>query len=187
MLISYISKRILQLIPLIVAISVIVFIIIQLPPGDYLTTYIQQLELAGSDVNLSHIENLKRQYALDQPTYIQYFTWIRNIVTRGDFGRSFQWNRPVSEVIGSRLGMTMLVALLTLLFVWLVSIPIGIYSATHQYSVFDYIFTFFGFIGLAVPGFFNSLIYDICDFRKYRRCDHRTIFTRICKCSLVYR
>ncbi len=157
MLVSYIAKRLLQLIPLIIAISVIVFVIIQLPPGDYLTTYIQQLELSGTDVNQSHIESLKRQYALDQPTHIQYFTWASNIVMRGDFGRSFQWNRPVAEVIGSRLQMTMTVALLTLVFVWLVSIPIGIYSATHQYSVFDYIFTFFGFIGLAVPGFLIAL------------------------------
>lgn len=158
MLLSFITKRILQLIPLLVAISIIVFTIIQLPPGDFLTTYIQQLELSGTEVSKAAVENLKKQYALDKPAYMQYFIWIKNIITRGDFGRSFQWNRPVAEVIGARLGMTMLVSFLTLLFVWLVAIPIGIYSATHQYSVFDYIFTFFGFIGLAVPGFLIALV-----------------------------
>lgn len=157
MLLSYILKRVLQLIPLLIAISLIVFIIIQLPPGDFLTVYIQQLELSGTEVNLAAVENLRSQFALDRPGHIQYFFWIRNIVMRGDLGRSFQWNRPVSEVIGGRLGMTMLVSFLTLVFVWAVSIPIGIYSATRQYSVTDHIFTFLGFIGLAVPGFLIAL------------------------------
>lgn len=158
MLLGYIIKRIFQLIPLTIAISVIVFVIIQLPPGDFLTTYIQQLELSGTEVNKSAVENLKKQYALDKPEYIQYFIWIKNIVTKGDLGRSFGWNRPVSEVIGNRLTMTMIISLLTLFFVWLIAIPIGIYSATHQYSLFDYIFTFFGFVGLAIPGFLIALI-----------------------------
>lgn len=158
MLLGYITKRLLQLIPLIIAISIIVFTIIQLPPGDFLTTYIQQLTLSGTDINMSQVESLKKQYALDKPAHIQYLIWIKNIVTKGDLGRSFQWNRPVSEVIGGRLGMTMLISFLTLLFVWLIAIPIGIYSATHQYSIFDYIFTFFGFIGLAVPGFLIALL-----------------------------
>lgn len=158
MLASYIIKRVLQLIPLIIAISIIVFIIIQLPPGDYITTYVQQLELSGNEVDQSQIESLKRQYAFDKPAYQQYFTWIKNIVTKGDFGKSFQWNLPVAEVIGSRLGITVAISFATLVFVWMVAIPIGIYSATHQYSVFDYIFTFVGFIGLAVPGFLIALI-----------------------------
>ena len=158
MLASYIIKRVLQLIPLIIAISIIVFIIIQLPPGDYITTYVQQLELSGNEVDQSQIESLKRQYAFDKPAYQQYFTWIKNIVTKGDFGKSFQWNLPVAEVIGSRLGITVAISFATLVFVWMVAIPIGIYSATHQYSVFDYIFTFIGFIGLAVPGFLIALI-----------------------------
>ena len=157
MLLNYIIQRCLQLIPLLIAISIIIFIIIQLPPGDYLTTYIQQLKLSGTDVSLSAIENLKKQYSLDQPAYIQYFVWVTNIITKGDFGQSFQWNRPVSEVIGDRLGLTMLISIITLIFVWVVSIPIGIYSATHQYTAFDYIFTFLGFIGLAVPGFLIAL------------------------------
>jgi len=158
MLASFIARRVLQLIPLIIAISIICFIIIQLPPGDYLTTYIQQLELSGTEVSESAIENLKRQYSLDKPGYVQYLTWMKNIITKGDFGRSFQWNRPVAEVIGERIGMTMAISLATLIFTWVVAIPIGIYSATHQYSIFDYIFTFIGFIGVAVPGFLIALI-----------------------------
>lgn len=158
MLLGYITKRLLQLIPLIIAISIIVFTLIQLPPGDFLTTYIQQLKLSGTDINMSQVESLKKQYALDKPMYAQYLIWIKNIVTKGDLGRSFQWNQPVTQVIGARLGMTMLISFLSLLFVWLIAIPIGIYSATHQYSIFDYIFTFFGFIGLAVPGFLIALL-----------------------------
>jgi peptide/nickel transport system permease protein len=158
MLLNYITKRILQLIPLIIAISVIVFVIIQLPPGDYLTQYIKRLELAGNDVDKSAIENLKLQYGLDKPAPVQYLMWIRNIITKGDMGRSFQWNQPVTTIIGERVGLTMTMSLLTLLFVWLLAVPIGIFSATHQYSIFDYIVTFLGFIGLAVPGFLIALV-----------------------------
>jgi len=157
MIVNYIVKRLLQLIPLLVVISVIIFVIIQLPPGDYLTTYIQQLELAGNTVSESTIINLTSQYALDKPVYVQYFRWITNIIFQGDFGRSFQWDRPVTEILESRMGTTILISLLTLLFVWIVSIPIGIYSATHQYSFFDYVFIFLGFIGLAIPGFLIAL------------------------------
>jgi peptide/nickel transport system permease protein len=158
MLLNYITKRILQLIPLIIAISVIVFVIIQLPPGDYLTQYIRRLELSGTDIDKSSIINLQKQYGLDKPASVQYFMWIKNIILHGDMGRSFQWNLPVTQVIGERIGMTMGISFLTLIFVWIIAIPIGIYSATHQYSIFDYIITFFGFIGLAVPGFLIALV-----------------------------
>lgn len=158
MLLNYITKRLLQLIPLIIAISVIVFVIIQLPPGDYLTQYIRRLELSGTAIDKSQILNLQKQYSLDKPPAVQYLTWVKNIVLQGDMGRSFQWNLPVTKVIGDRIGLTMLISFLTLCFVWLIAIPIGIYSATHQYSIFDYIITFFGFIGLAVPGFLIALV-----------------------------
>ncbi len=157
MIVKFALRRLLQLIPLLVAISIVIFGIIQLPPGDYLTTYIQQLELAGNTVSQSTIINLTQQYALDKPVHIQYFRWITNIVTKGDFGRSFVYDRPVSDILASRIGTTILISLLTLVFVWLVSIPIGIYSATHQYSFFDYVFIFIGFVGLAVPGFLIAL------------------------------
>jgi len=163
MLIGYIVKRIVQVIPLLLAISVIVFIIINLPPGDYLTTYIRQLELSGTEVSQSQIENMKRLYSLDKPMYMQYLTWMRNIITKGDFGRSFSRSLPVTEVIGERIGATMLMSLSTLIFSNLIIIPVGIYSAIRQYSLFDYIFMFIGFIGMAVPGFLIALfiIYTI--------------------------
>ncbi|QHT59626.1 ABC transporter permease [Paenibacillus lycopersici] len=157
-MLNYISYRLLQLIPLLVAISIIVFVIIQLPPGDFLTGYIQQLKLSGNDVSESAILSLKQQYGLDQSMIMQYISWIKNMVLHGDMGRSFQFNMPVADVIWPRLGLTVTISLISLIFVWIVAIPIGIYSATHQYSVLDYVFTFIGFIGVAVPGFLIALV-----------------------------
>ncbi|KIL40546.1 ABC transporter permease [Gordoniibacillus kamchatkensis] len=157
-MINYISYRILQLIPLLIAISIIVFVIIQLPPGDFLTNYIAQLKNAGNDVSESMILNLKMQYGLDKSMYMQYIIWIKNILLHGDFGRSFQYNQPVADVIGPKLTLTLVISVISLIFVWAVAIPIGIYSATHQYSPLDYVFTFIGFIGLAMPGFLIALI-----------------------------
>ncbi len=157
MLTGFILKRVVQLIPLLVLISMISFMIIQLPPGDYLTTYIDQLESSGMTVDQSMVDSLKKQYGLDSGPIQQYFIWIGNILTKGDLGRSFLWNKPVSEVLTSRLAMSMLISFLTLIFVWLLAIPIGIYSATHQYSFFDYLFSFFSFVGLALPGFLIAL------------------------------
>ncbi|GIN59073.1 MULTISPECIES: ABC transporter permease [Lederbergia] len=156
-MLHYIGHRVLQLIPLIIAISIISFALIQLPPGDYLTTYINQLELSGTEVSEGTIMSLQRQYGLDKPMYAQYFIWIKNIVLHGDFGRSFTWNEPVSDVIGERLGLTIVISILTLILTWIIAIPIGIYSAIRQYSIFDYIFTFIGFIGLAIPNFLIAL------------------------------
>lgn len=158
MLRNYIAKRILQLIPLLIAISVIIFVIIQLPPGDYLTTYIIQQETSGLEVNQSNIVLMTKQYGLDKPVYLQYFYWIKNIVTRLDFGRSFMYSLPVSQILAERLPATIGISLLSLIVTWALAIPIGIFSATHQYSVFDYVFQFIGFIGLAIPGFLLALI-----------------------------
>jgi peptide/nickel transport system permease protein len=158
-MLTFIGHRLLQLIPLLIAITIIVFMIIQLPPGDYLTTYIAQLELSGSQVDESMVISLQQQYGLDKSLVEQYFIWMKNILFYGDFGQSFQWEQPVSEIIGERLAMTMTVSLLTLVFMWLVAVPIGIYSATHQYSALDYFFTFLAFIGLAVPGFLLALLF----------------------------
>lgn len=156
-MLNYIGHRVLQLIPLIIAISIISFALIQLPPGDYLTTYISQLELSGTEVSEGTIMSLQRQYGLDKPMYAQYFIWIKNIILHGDFGRSFTWNEPVKDVIGERLGLTIVISILTLILTWIIAIPIGIYSAIRQYSIFDYIFTFIGFIGLAIPNFLIAL------------------------------
>jgi peptide/nickel transport system permease protein len=146
------------LVPVVFVISIVVFLIIQLPPGDYLTTYINNLKTSGIEVSESVAESLKRQYGLDQPIYTQYYLWMKNMVLYGDFGRSFQWNKPVKEILLERIPLTMGVSLATTLFVFLIAIPIGIYSATHKYSIFDYTFTFIGFFGLSVPGFLLALV-----------------------------
>lgn len=157
-MLSYIGRRSMQIIPLMVMLSVLIFLIIQLPPGDYLTMYIQRLEMAGTDVSEAEIATLRRLYNLDRPLYQQYLLWIRNILFRWDFGRSLQWRRPVSELIGERLPLTVVVSILTLIFTYALSITIGIYSATHQYTAGDYLFSFVAFIGISVPGFLIALV-----------------------------
>jgi len=120
--------------------------------------YIVQLEQSGTKVSEDEIARLTQQYGLDKPIHRRYLMWIWNIVRYGNFGRSFQWQKPVSEVIGERIALTMVISICTLIFVWGVSIPIGIYVATHQYSLPDYAFTFLGFIGLAIPNFLLALV-----------------------------
>jgi len=146
------------MIPMLFAVSAVIFFIINLPPGDFLTTLIIQLEQAGTEVSYAEIYNLRRQFGLDRTPVEQYFIWIGNIITRLDFGLSFSWNLPVAEVIQSRIGWTLIISLLSLFFTFLVAIPVGIYAATRQYSVGDYIITFIGFIGMAVPGFLLALV-----------------------------
>ena len=158
MLAKFILKRVVMMIPLLFAITVIVFAVIQLPPGDFLTTLIRQREMGGSVMDMVEIEALRLEFGLDRPAYMQYLIWVRNIVMHGSLGRSFSWERPVTEIIASRLGATVAISLLTLVFVWAFSIPVGIYSATHQYSKGDYFFTFLGFIGQATPGFLIALL-----------------------------
>ncbi|MGQ9628815.1 MAG: ABC transporter permease [bacterium] len=167
-MLNYIIGRILILIPLLLIVSIVSFIVIQLPAGDYLTTYIMQLRATGTAVDEAEIQRLTQLYGLDRPLYAQYFIWMKNILLRGDFGRSFQWNKPVLEVIKERILLTMVVSITTIVFVWIVAVPIGIYSATHQYSLFDYSFTFFGFIGLATPGFLLALVILWVSFSYFR-------------------
>lgn len=139
------------------AVSVLSFVIIQLPPGDYVTSYIAAQSSSGSVVSEEEAQNLRRLYGLDQPQYVQYFRWLGQVL-QGNFGQSMEWRRPVIEVIGDRIGMTMVVSVGALFFTWLLALPIGIYSAVRQYSIGDYIVTFIGFIGLAVPGFMIALL-----------------------------
>ena len=155
---SYILRRLLLFVPVLIAISFLIFVIIQLPSGDYVTTYVEELRAQGVEVKPEDIQELKRRYGLDQPLYGQYLRWIRNILLEGDFGRSFSWNKPVSAILKDTVPLTIAVSLGSTLFVYLVAIPIGIYSATHKYSLFDYVATFIGFIGLSVPGFLLALI-----------------------------
>jgi peptide/nickel transport system permease protein len=146
-----------MMIPTLIAISIISFVIIQLPPGDFLTTYVSQLSASGETVDQAELESLKTRFGLDQPMYMQYFKWAWNFI-HGDFGHSYEWNKPVSELIGERLSLTIIISTCTLLFTWAVSVPIGIYSAVRQYSWLDYALTVFGFIGLATPNFLLALV-----------------------------
>ena len=155
---EYIIRRLLWMVPTLIVISMIVFFLIQLPPGDFLTSRILAMELEGNPPDPAWIDAMTQRYGLNQPVYVQYYKWIRNIVLEGDFGRSFAFERPVSELIWERLFLTAAISLFTILFTWVVAIPIGIFSATHQYSFFDYLFTFLGFMGRAVPDFLLAII-----------------------------
>jgi len=157
-MLNYIILRLLRMIPQMLIISVLAFVIIQLPPGDYLTERINRLRASGLTVDNAEVERLTRMYGLDQPMTSQYVKWITNIVTKGDFGYSFAFAKPVNEIIGSRMGMTFFIAFLAFVVCWGFAIPVGILVAVKQYSVFDYFFTFVGFIGLAVPGFLLALV-----------------------------
>ncbi|MBX3011717.1 MAG: ABC transporter permease [Caldilineaceae bacterium] len=159
MLLPYIIKRIFILIPLLVIISIISFTLIQLPPGDYLNMYIMQLRAAGTTINEEQIAQLKFLYGLDKSLPAQYLLWMKNILLNGNFGNSFQYNRPVAEILLARVPLTAAVSITTTLFIWLVAVPIGVYSATHQYSLVDYFWTFVSFIGVAVPSFLLALIF----------------------------
>ncbi len=156
-MLRYVLQRALFAVLTIAAISILSFIIIQLPPGDYLTSYIAQLQAQGDAVSFDQIEGLRRQYGLDRPLHVQYLFWVRNMIG-GDFGVSLTWNRPVSELIGERLVLTVVVALSAIVFMWILALPIGIYSAVRQYSIGDYGFTLLGFLGLAVPDFLLALV-----------------------------
>jgi len=153
----YIIRRFLYMFIILLAVSIVAFVIIQLPPGDYLSSYIMRLESQGQRVTESQVASLKKQYGLNLPIYLQYFKWMKDLL-HGNFGRSFQWNKPVSELIGERLMLTVIISLCTLIFTYAVAIPIGIYSATHQYSLGDYTFTIIGFAGLATPNFLFALL-----------------------------
>lgn len=154
---NYIVRRILLTIPTVLVITVVTFIVIQLPEGDYLTNYISQLQSTGTVLDVSEIEALRQRYGLDDPIYIQFVKWVARM-TEGDFGMSFQWNRPVRDLLGERMLLTVAMSLATLLFTWAVALPVGIYSATHQYSFLDYLFTFLGFLGRGIPSFMIALI-----------------------------
>lgn len=156
-MLRYIVKRILYMIPTLIGMSLISFLIIQLPPGDYLTSMIATMSDSGQTVDPAQIERLKAIYGFDDPFYVQYFKWIWGILSRGDFGYSFEWGQPVAGLIWSRMGSTLVISLLSLLFVWVVALPIGIYSAVRRHSFGDHFFTFLGFIGLAVPNFILAL------------------------------
>ena len=156
-MLEFIVRRIIYVIPTLILISIVSYAIIELPPGDYLSSYVAQLEEQGEQLNEAELAALRQKYGLGQPIYVRYWKWISRFV-RGDFGVSFEWNRPVRELVLDRVGLTALISLSSTLFIWAVAMPIGIYSATHQYSISDYIFTFIGFLGIGIPDFLLALV-----------------------------
>jgi peptide/nickel transport system permease protein len=158
-MLQYIAKRILYMIPTLFVISLISFAIIQLPPGDFLSSYVAQLRQQGDNLDEAELRALEEQYGLNQPVHVQYWKWISGIVLRGDWGRSFEWQKPVSELIWDRIGLTLFIALLTMLVTWVIAIPAAVYVATHQYSFLDYLISFISFVGLGTPGFLVALVF----------------------------
>ena len=155
-MLQYIVRRIIYMVVLLLVLSFVSFLIIQLPPGDYLSTMIQNMRNLGMTVDEQMIRALENRYGLDQPVLLQYLKWFGNLL-QGDMGRSFQWNEEVTDLIAERLALTVTISIASLMLVYVLAVPIGIYSATHPYSLADYVFTVFGFIGLATPNFLLAL------------------------------
>lgn len=164
-MLQYIFKRILYMIPTLFAISIVAFIIISIPPGDYVDALVAQARYEGEVITEEEEEGLRELYGLNKPLVEQYLNWISDIILHGDFGTSFSWSLPVSSLIWERLALTLSLSLSSLLFIWFVSIPIGVYSAVRQYSIGDYVFTFIGFIGLAIPNFLLALVLMYVSFK----------------------
>lgn len=166
-MLQFIIRRVILAIPLLILVSIISYLVIELPPGDYLVQYIQSIESrTGYQLKDEEKAQLRALYGLDQPVHVRYLRWIRNIL-RGDLGRSFQLERPVNVILAERVPLTIAISLAAIIFSWIVSIPIGIYSAVHQYSFFDYFFTTLGFIGLATPSFLLALVVMYVSFSKF--------------------
>lgn len=164
-MLPYIIRRLVMLIPILFLISVVSFFVIELPPGDWVSNYISNLRTSGIELQQGEAERLTKMYGFDQPSYVRYLRWMNGILTRGDFGWSFQWSKPVNDILRDRLPLTIAVSLFALFVSWIIAIPIGIYSATHPYSIVDYIATFLGFIGLATPGFLLAYVLIWVAFR----------------------
>ena len=157
-MVAYIVRRSIMLIPILVLISLVSFAIIELPPGDWVTYQIENLRASGIELNEEEAERLVKMYGFDEPVWKRYIKWMRGILFKFNFGWSFQWGKTVNELLGERLPLTLLISISALIVSWVIAIPIGIYSATHQYSVLDYIFTFFGFLGLTIPTFLLAMV-----------------------------
>ena len=156
-MVAYIVRRLALAVMTVWAISVLSFLIIHLPPGDYVTSYIASMSASGSAVSADEAQALREQLGLDKPIHVQYAKWM-GLILQGNFGMAMEWGRPVSDVIGDRLTLTMVISLAAIVFTWGLALPIGIYSAVKPYSIADYAFTLIGFIGLAIPGFLLALV-----------------------------
>jgi peptide/nickel transport system permease protein len=157
-MLAFIVKRLLWMLPFLLAISFLSFVLIQLPPGDFVTTYIATLAASNEVVDQNTAADLRNRFGLDRPLIIQYWKWISNIVLHGDFGLSFEWQQPVSDLIWERMALTLLLTFSTLLLTWGIALPIGVFSAVKKYSIADYVVTFLSFLGLAIPSFLLALV-----------------------------
>ena len=157
-MLTYITKRLMTMVFTVFAVSLLAFGLIQLPPGDYVTTMISQIAGAGAEVPPELEERLRESYGFNQPIYVQYYKWVRGILTEGEFGYSYMFDRDSWALIRDRLPLTLILAISTILFVWLLAIPIGVFSAVKKYSIGDYIVSFVGFLGLAIPDFLLALV-----------------------------
>lgn len=155
---AFIVKRLLWMLPFLVAISFLSFVLIQLPPGDYVTTYIATLAASNEVIDQNTAAELRNRFGLDQPMIVQYWKWISNIIFHGDFGLSFEWQQPVGDLIWERMALTLVLTFSTLLVTWGIALPIGVFSAVKKYSIGDYVVTFLSFLGLAVPSFLLALV-----------------------------
>jgi peptide/nickel transport system permease protein len=164
-MLSYILRRILGLIPTLLLVSVVAFAVIQLPPGDFVTSYVSNLAMQGDTVSQDALEGLRASYGLDQPLPVQYFKWISRILLHGDFGISFEHRESVSSLVWERIWLTMWLSLGSVLLTWLIAFPIGIYSAVKQYSLGDYFFSLLGFLGVSVPAFLIALVIMYYQFK----------------------
>lgn len=164
-MLRFLIRRLLAMVLTLSAVSMVAFGIIQLPPGDYLSTVVARLTAQGGGFDESQLDALTERYGLDEPIYVQYLKWISNIVLHGDFGQSFEWNQPVSSLLADRLPLTLVLGISTLLFTWGLALPIGVYSAVRKYSIGDYLATFVSFLGLAVPNFLLALLFAYLGFR----------------------
>ncbi len=153
----FIARRLMGMVPFILLVSITVFLLIKLAPGDFASNYAASLAASGETVDDSMLADMRQRYGLDQPLIVQYWDWMRGVL-QGDFGYSFQWQQPVVSLIGERIGLTLVLSVSTLLFTWAVALPIGVYSAVRRYSVGAYLVTLIGFVGLAIPGFLMALI-----------------------------
>lgn len=166
-MLKYVLKRLLYAVPIMFVISILIFVTIQLPPGDFVSTMIENMrnQSGGATWSPEFESAMRERYGLNAPMYVQYYKWASNILLHGDFGYSFMNNAPAEEMILSRIGMTMVVAFSSFIFTWMVALPIGVLSAVKQYSLADYVFSFIGFIGLAAPGFLIALVLMFLSFK----------------------
>lgn len=166
-MVSYFLRRLVYMLIVLFLVSILSFYIINLPPGSWIQNYALELEASGDPVDQQELDFLRERYGLDRPLHEQYISWIIPLITEGDFGQSFEWGQPVWPLIQERLFLTMVISITSIIFIYIISVPIALYSAVNQYSVGDYVFSFIGLIGLATPNFLIALVFMVIMLRVF--------------------